>query len=118
MNVQRGDVVVVDFPFSSGGSSKMRPALVVQSDVENRRVNSTVVAMITKRSHRAHVEPTQFLIDPMIPEGKQSGLHHKSAVNFINLFTVEKSLVMNRIGSLTAAQMAHADLCLKAALEL
>jgi mRNA interferase MazF len=74
--------------------------------------------MITKRAHRADVEPTQLLIDPATPDGQQSGLHHKSAVNFINLFTLEKTKVLSRIGSLTAAQMAQADLCLKAALEL
>ena len=33
MNVRRGDIVLVDFPYSNHTGSKIRPALVVQSDV-------------------------------------------------------------------------------------
>ncbi len=29
MKVSRGDVVLVDFPFSSGAAQKLRPAVVV-----------------------------------------------------------------------------------------
>jgi len=32
VNVRRGDVVLVDFPFSAGGGAKVRPALVIQND--------------------------------------------------------------------------------------
>jgi mRNA-degrading endonuclease toxin of MazEF toxin-antitoxin module len=32
MKVGRGDVFLVDFPFSTGGGAKVRPALVVQND--------------------------------------------------------------------------------------
>ena len=33
MNFSRGDVVLVDYPFSDRTGSKVRPALVVQNDV-------------------------------------------------------------------------------------
>jgi len=29
MNVQRGDVVLIDYPYAAGGGAKVRPALVV-----------------------------------------------------------------------------------------
>ena len=32
MKVQRGDVVLVDYPFSDGSGSKVRPTVVVQAD--------------------------------------------------------------------------------------
>lgn len=35
--VQRGDVVVVDFPYSDQTGSKLRPALVVQADALNQK---------------------------------------------------------------------------------
>ena len=41
-----GDVVIVDFPFTSGGS-KIRPALIVQNDLDNTRLPKTIVAMIS-----------------------------------------------------------------------
>jgi len=35
MKVQRGDVVIINHPFSDASGSKVRPALVVQSDSRN-----------------------------------------------------------------------------------
>lgn len=43
---KRGDVVLVDFPFTSGSQSKIRPALVVRNDVSNRRLSKTIIALI------------------------------------------------------------------------
>jgi mRNA interferase MazF len=34
--MKRGDVVLVDWPFSGGGSSKIRPALIIQNDRDNQ----------------------------------------------------------------------------------
>lgn len=116
--MQRGDVVLVRFPFSSGTAAKVRPALVVQNDANNRRLNSTIVAMITSNTRLASTEPTQLLIDPATPEGRQSGLLHPSAIKCENLLTVEQLLVLRRIGSLSSAAMIRVDNCLKASLEL
>jgi mRNA-degrading endonuclease toxin of MazEF toxin-antitoxin module len=35
MRVRRGEVVLVDFPFSDRTGSKVRPCLVVQNDANN-----------------------------------------------------------------------------------
>ena len=88
MSVTRGHVVLVDFPFAGGGTSKVRPALVVQNDRDNGRLTNTVVAMITSRTQRT-TEPTQLLLDVSTPEGKQTGLIMNSVVNCVNLFTIE-----------------------------
>ena len=46
MSVNRGDVVVVDFPFPDATGSKVRPALVVQSDRNNARIAKTPAALM------------------------------------------------------------------------
>ena len=46
MTVNRGDVVLVDYPFTTGGAM-MRPALVVQNDRDNARMTNTIVAQIS-----------------------------------------------------------------------
>ena len=117
MNVQRGEVVLVDFPFASGQVSKVRPALVVQNDRDNARLTNTIVAQITSLTRRA-LEPTQLLIELATPEGRQSGLRQDSVVNCVNLATVEKVRVLRLLGNLPAAAMSQANDCLKAALEL
>jgi mRNA interferase MazF len=118
MNVSRGDVVLVDFPFASGGAAKVRPALVVQTDANNQRLVNTIVAMITGRTQRASLEPTQLLIDVTTPDGRQSGLRTSSAVNCANLFTVNQQKILRKIGSLSPAVMQKVNLCLKASLDL
>ncbi len=46
MIYRRGDVVMVDHPFSDARSSKVRPMLIVQSDARNRLLNHSVVTSL------------------------------------------------------------------------
>ena len=113
---QRGDVVIVDFPYSDGGG-KVRPVVVVQNDVDNRRLRKTVIAMITGNLRRA-AEPTHLLIDPRTVEGAASGLNGPSLATCVNLYTVEQSDVRRTIGHLSDVLKRQLDNCLKAALDL
>ena len=112
----RVDVVIVQFPYQEGARGKNRPALVVQCDPNNRRLQNTVVAMITGNIQRAETEPTQLLVAPSTPEGQSSGLHGESAVKCENLFTIQQAHILRTIGHLSQALMAKVDACLKASL--
>ena len=68
MNVSRGDVVLVDFPFTSGAAQKLRPAVVVQNDAYNRRLATTILAPLTSKTKHQH-ELTQVAVEPGSPEG-------------------------------------------------
>jgi mRNA-degrading endonuclease toxin of MazEF toxin-antitoxin module len=113
----RGDVVLLHFPFSSGAGSKVRPAVVIQSNLNNRRLKSSIVAMIGSALRHSH-EPTQLVIDPNDPDGKSSGLLLVSAVKCENLFTIDQSLVHRRIGALHPNLMDGVDNCLRESLSL
>lgn len=113
--MQRGDVVLVHFPFSSGAGSKLRPALVVQSDPNNQRLTNVIVAAITTTTHRSG-EPTQLLIDVSTPAGQQSGLLKDSVVTCENLATVDQGRVTRKIGTLPTNAMQRISDCLRAAL--
>jgi mRNA interferase MazF len=117
MNVQRSDVVLVDFPYASGTGSKVRPALVVQNDRDNARLVNTVVVQITGTTHRA-LEATQVLIDLSTPEGQQSGLQFDSVVNCVNLATLDKTKVLRKLGELPDVLMQRVNAALKAAMQL
>jgi mRNA interferase MazF len=118
MPVNRGDVVLVPVPFTSGTGSKTRPVLVIQADHNNRRLQDTIVAVITSTTRRAVREATQLLIEVATPEGRQSGLLHDSAVKCERLHTVLQSQIQRTIGSLPSASMRQINDCLKVALEL
>ncbi len=74
MNVQRGQVVMVDWLYSDRTGSKRRPALVVQAEAYNTTLDDTVLALITSSSRRRVGAATQLEIDITTPDGKQTGL--------------------------------------------
>src|SRR5262249_56389686 len=104
MNVRRGDVVLVDYPYAAGGGTKRRPVLVIQNDRDNQRLLNTIVAQITSTTRRSQ-EPTQLLIEVTTPDGQQSGLRLDSVVNCVNLATVAKDRIVRRLGCLSPALM-------------
>ncbi len=117
MTLQRGEVVIVRFPFASGTGAKVRPALVVQNNRNNARLTNVILVAITTTTYRSN-EPTQLLVDVSTPAGRQSGLLKDSVVSCENLATVEQCLVQRTIGSLPPSVMAHVDDCLKASFGL
>ena len=52
MKIRRGDIVIVDFPYSDQTGRKVRPALVVQSNVWNQPIDDTILALITSSRQR------------------------------------------------------------------
>jgi mRNA interferase MazF len=116
MNVQRGDIVLVDFPYSDQTGSKVRPALVVQSDAWNQRLDDTILALITSSRQRRTGANTQLSVDITTVEGKQSGLRIDSIVQCENLITYDRGLILRILGSLPATTMSQVDDCMKAAL--
>lgn len=117
MNVQRGEVVLVDYPYASGTGAKVRPALVIQNDRDNQRLLNTIVVQITSVTRRA-LEPTQLLIELDTPAGRQSGLRQDSVVNCVNLLTLDKDKILRKLGSLPVSELQLVNTCLKTALEL
>lgn len=113
--MKRGNVFLVNFPFSSGSGSKLRPALVVQCDHNNQRLSNVSVAAITSVTHRSG-EPTQLLIEVATSAGSQSGLVNDSVITCENLATVAENRVTRTIGSLPDHEMTQINECLKSSL--
>lgn len=116
MRVRRGDIVLVDYPFSDGKGSKVRPALVVQTDQLNHRIDDTILAAISRSTHRASA--TQLLIDLATDDGQATGLRQNSMVQCENLLTYDQSLIIASIGRLSVPLQQQIDTCLRQALEL
>src|SRR5438309_4210037 len=112
--MRRGEIVLVDFPFATGGGTKVRPSLVVQSDRNNARLQDTIVAIITSNTARAALEPTQYLIDPSHPDWQASGLKLASVVKCENIYTFNNRRILRLIGYVSTATMKQINDCLKA----
>jgi mRNA interferase MazF len=113
--IQRGDVIMVEFPYSDVAKSKVRPAVVVQNDRDNQRLRKTVVAMITGNLRRRG-DPSHLFIDPAVEPS--TGLRYPSLVSCNNLLTAEQADIRQTIGHLSDVLKQQLNDCLKAALEL
>ena len=109
MNVQRGDVVMVDWLYSDRTGSKRRPALVVQADPYNQVLDDTILALITSSARRRVGAATQLDIDISMPDGRQTGLSINSVVQCENLVTIDRQFILSKRGSLSAALMQLVD---------
>ena len=118
MTMQRGDVVLAELPYSDRSGSKKRPALIVQCNRNNQRLDDVILAMITSSTQRAAVEPTQLLIDINTPAGRQAGLLHTSVVKCEHLITLHRQFIGRVIGRLPSEVMDKVDQCLKESLGL
>jgi mRNA interferase MazF len=115
MNVKRGDVILAYVPNVGSPGGKLRPALIVQSDHNNTRLNETIIAAITSNISRVY-ENSQLLIEVATPDGAATGLVHDSAVRCERLHSIPQADARRVIGMFSDAMMVQIDDCLKAAL--
>lgn len=87
-----GDIVLVDFPFVSGGQTRRRPALVLL----NTGDADVLVARVTSQSR-------QDAFDVEISDWGDAGLLLPSIARLHKLATLEKSLVVRTLGRLQQA---------------
>jgi mRNA interferase MazF len=119
IEISRGDVVLVAFPFVAGHEvgRKRRPALVVQSDRYNRRRAAIIIAAVT--STRAHRElPAKVVVGKDTPEGRQAGFRLDSVIDCQTLVTVPREEIVSRLGRLPPELMLRIDRALDDALGL
>jgi mRNA interferase MazF len=97
MVINQGDIFWIDLDEPSGSEPRYRhPHVVVQNNVFNRsRINIVVVCALTSNLKRA-AAPGNVLLEP-----KEANLPKQSVVNVSQLFTVDKSQLGEKIGTLS-----------------
>ena len=97
-----GSIVLTRFPFTDLSGGKIRPSLVVSRD--NHRRADVVLAFITSRSHAA-TNPDALEIAPT----RENGLKVDSVVRFDKLATLERRVVVGKIGDADSAFLSEAN---------
>ena len=90
-----GDVVLVAFPFTDQSASKKRPAVVVSSAACNRNRPDIILMAVTSRIHSA-----DSFGDITVAEWQRAGLLKPSVIKPV-FTTLEKRLILRKLGSLT-----------------
>jgi mRNA interferase MazF len=92
-----GDVVLVPFPFADQTGSKKRPAVVVSSTAYHRgRPDLILMAVTSQVLHSGRIGEIQ------VSGWKEAGLLKPSVLKPV-LFTVDRALVIRRLGRLKEA---------------
>jgi mRNA interferase MazF len=114
MVIHRGDIWWGDLPQPVGsGPGFRRPVLVVQSDRFNSSaINTVVIAIISKNTNLANSEGNVLLAS------QQSGLPKDSVVNVSQLFTVDESILIDYVSSVSEKKMSQIDIGLRKVLAL
>ena len=113
----RGDVVLCRLPLPSTqlAQFKLRPAVVISKNANNRRLDDLIVAPCTSNTSRRK-EPTQYVLEGA--ELASAGVVVPSAVRGEALMTIPKTMVLRVLGHLSTSALTAIDGCLKDALAL
>jgi mRNA interferase MazF len=112
--MMRGDVVLLDWPYSDLSGSKLRPAIVVQADFLNGLIDDTVYVKVT--GARFGIPGTEVELDPTVE--RWSGLVKTSYASCYNILTRDQAIIHHTLGTLSDTAMRQIGDCLKTVLEL
>jgi mRNA interferase MazF len=106
----RGDVILIQFPFSSATGQKDRPAIVMSTDIYHDRWDELLVVAITSKSPRT-LRPS----DCELQHWQSAGLQQPSWMRS-HLATIHRQLVICKLGSLASSDLQAVESCLRASL--
>ena len=96
MSLQKGDIVLVPFPFTDLTSTKLRPAIILWSS----NISFDVTVCFISSQNLSTLTPEEFLLSKSDPEFSQTGLKTNSKVRVSRIVTIERRLITRRIGKL------------------
>lgn len=111
---ERGKIILVPFPFTDLSSQKIRPAVIVSRAVEGSP--DTIVAFISSVSFRASQD--HVILQPSHADFKKTGLKTGSTIRCDKLATLDKTIVLGEVGTLSKSLVARMNKALCHALAI
>ena len=99
---ESGEVVLVPFPFTDLSKSKRRPVLIISNAQHNARSYDFVCCGITSNLNN---QPYSILLDP--GDMTEGVLPVRSRIKYDKIFTLEKNLVIKRLGKVNSVIMGQ-----------
>ncbi|MCW3114571.1 MAG: hypothetical protein JWR18_2967 [Segetibacter sp.] len=105
--MQKGDIVLIPFPFTDLTGTKLRPAVVLVSTA----LDLTVCFITTQVGWQ---QATDLIITP----STDNGIKKTSLIRVSKIATIDKSLSLGKIGFLNNLEQKEIDIKLKQLLKL
>lgn len=112
IDYKRGDVVLVEFPFSDQTATKKRPAVIVSCDRYNKQSSDVMIIAVTSK-----IETGIEIGTCLLQNWQDSGLLKPSMIKSA-ISTIEKKLIIKKLGVLSREDIEYLDTALKELLEL
>ena len=112
MTYSRGDVVIVPFMFTDKAVTKRRPAIIVSSEGYHSSRQEVIVAAVTSNLSRG-----TLVGDHSLRGWQEAGLPKPSMATGI-LRTLKQTMIIRKVGALTAGDMRAVSQALSLALDL
>ena len=109
---ERGDVILVPFPFSDQTVTKKRPAVIISSNAYNNASSDIVIMAITSQTER-----TIGIGECLIENWRDAGLLKPSAIKPA-ISTIEQKLILKKLGRLSPKDFISMENALKELLNL
>ena len=105
--MKKGDIILLPFPFTDLSGNKLRPAIILISTEED-----VTVCFLTTQLH------LQSKYDLLINPSPYNGLKKESLIRINKFATIDKQLIVGRLGSLEERYYSHLNMSLIKILQL
>lgn len=112
MAFQRGDVVLIPFPYTDLSAAKTRPAVIVSSNAYHRVRSELLLVYVSSQLAKANSP-----LDYILADWNGSGLPKPSFVR-PKVSAIEPTLVVHQVGKLSAKDLFEVDRRLRQAMAL
>jgi mRNA interferase MazF len=112
--MNKGDIVLVPFPFTDLSQTKLRPAIVLWAD----SIGNDVTLCFVSSQGLDTLATGEFLLDATDSEFNITGLKTSSKVRVTRMMTVERKLIVRRLGKLGTNQIQVLNLSIVQAFQL
>ena len=113
--LQRGDIVLVPFPFTDLSTEKLRPAVIVYVAPQK---TDFIIAFISSVVSPGELSETDYLLRQDNTDFAQTGLKKASTFRMSKLLTIERSKIIRRLGRVSTAIQKELDIRLRRAIGL
>ncbi len=87
----KGDVIIINFPYSDLKHHKKRPALVIKSPKGDDVIACQITSIFSKENVNIILNDNDF---------EEGGLNRKSFIRLDKIFSIESSMIKYKAGSL------------------
>jgi len=109
-----GHIVLTPFPFTDLSGNKVRPALILGVQEKGDDVTVCFISSIPQ----SKIYKFDILIDENSTDFKKTGLKLKSVVKTTKIATLDKAVILGKIGELDSKNIQKVKKILKAYFEL